>query len=54
MYIGLQVKYPLFLVDFNGTSLNGCPKNIQISNFMKISPVGAEMLHADGWTDMGR
>ena len=23
-------------------------KNIQISNFMKIRPVGAELFHADG------
>jgi hypothetical protein len=27
-------------------------KNTQISNFMKICPVGAELLHADGRTDM--
>ena len=27
-------------------------KNTQISNFMKIRPVGAELFHADGWTDM--
>jgi len=26
-------------------------KNPQISNFMKIRPVGAELLHADGRTD---
>jgi hypothetical protein len=26
-------------------------KNNLISNFMKIRPVGAELLHADGWTD---
>jgi hypothetical protein len=26
-------------------------KNIQISNFTKICPVGAEMFHADGKTD---
>ena len=26
-------------------------KNIQISNFMKICPVGAELFHADGRTD---
>ena len=29
-----------------------CGKNTQISNFMKIRPVGAELFHADGWTDM--
>jgi len=27
-------------------------KNLQISNFMKIRPVGAELFHADGRTDM--
>ena len=26
-------------------------KNIQISNFVKIRPVGAELFHADGQTD---
>jgi hypothetical protein len=26
-------------------------KNPQISNFMKIRPVGAELYHADGWRD---
>jgi hypothetical protein len=27
-------------------------KNPPISNFMKIHPVGAELFHADGQTDM--
>jgi hypothetical protein len=27
-------------------------ENPQISNFMKIRPVGVELFHADGWTDM--
>jgi hypothetical protein len=27
-------------------------KNTQISNLMKIRPVGAELFHADGQTDM--
>jgi hypothetical protein len=31
--------------DFNETKTSN---NIQISNFMKICPVGAELLHADG------
>jgi hypothetical protein len=26
-------------------------KNVQISNFMEIRPVGAELFHADGRTD---
>jgi hypothetical protein len=41
MYISLHVKYPSHLF-----------KNTQISNFMKICPMGAEMFHADRWTDM--
>jgi len=27
-------------------------KNTQISNFMKIRPVGADVFHADGQTDV--
>ena len=27
-------------------------KNIQISNFMKIGRVAAELFHAGGWTDI--
>ena len=49
MYIGLHVKYPLFLSDFNETCnfIERFWKNNQISNFMKIRPVGAELLHAE-------
>jgi len=43
MYIGRHTKYPLFSTDFS--------KNTQMSNFMKIRPVGAELFHADGWMD---
>jgi hypothetical protein len=45
MYIGLHVKYPLFLLDFNETwnFLDRFSKNTQLSNFMKIRPVGAEL-----------
>jgi Fe-S-cluster formation regulator IscX/YfhJ len=43
MYIGLHVKYPLFLSDFNDPYI--------IQNFMKIRPVGAKLFHADGQTD---
>jgi len=38
--IGLHVKHPSHLL-----------KNNQISNFMKIRPMGAELFHADSWTD---
>ena len=29
-------------------------KNTQISKFMKIRPVGAELFHADGQTDVAK
>jgi len=48
MYIGLHVKYPLFLSDFNKTSFL---TDTQISNFMKIRLVGDELFHADGRRD---
>jgi hypothetical protein len=52
MYLGLQVEYPLFMSDFNQTCcLERLPKNPQLSNFMKLCPVGAELLHMDGQTD---
>jgi hypothetical protein len=53
MYIGLQVKYPFLLSYFNETwLLDKFSKNTEISNFMKIRPVGAELFHADRRTDM--
>jgi len=53
MYICLSVKYPFFLLDINGTwiFLYRFSKNTQMSNFMKIRPVGAELFHRDGQTD---
>ena len=56
LYFGIYVKYPLFLSDFNKTLIFWTEfrkKNSQISNFMKIRPVGTEDLcHAeDGRTD---
>jgi hypothetical protein len=47
MYVCLRVKYALFLSDFVW-KLNfpdRFSKNTQISNFMKIRPVGAELFH---------
>ena len=50
MYIGLHVKYYLFLLDFNEPWIlsTGYLKNTQKSNFMKIRPVGAETSRAGG------
>ena len=54
MHIGLHVKYPLFLFDSHETwsFRDRFSKNTQISNFMKIRPVEAEVFHADVQTDM--
>jgi hypothetical protein len=54
MFIGLGVKYPLFLSGFKETSISRqtVSKNTEISNFMKILPVIAEFFHEDGLTDM--
>ena len=52
MYIGLNVKYPLFLSDFNVTGFfsTDFQKIRKISNFMKICPVGGEF-YPGGRTD---
>jgi hypothetical protein len=49
MYIGLHVKYPL-ISDFNASLIisTDFSKNSQVSNFMKIPPVEAELFHTDG------
>jgi len=56
MYIDLHVKYPSFLLDFNGTWIfvDGFLQNIQKSNLTKIRPEGAELFHADGQTDRSK
>ena len=51
MYRGLHVKYPLFFSDFNETWIFPAvfffSNNTQISNFMTIRPVEAELFNAD-------
>ena len=49
MSSGLQVKSPLFSSDFNETWIFSSffSKQTKISNFMKISPGGAELFHED-------
>jgi len=48
MGLRLHVKYPLLLSDFNENLIF---ENTEISNFMKIRPMGAELFYADGWKD---
>jgi len=51
-------EVPVILVRFkrNLNFLERCSKNTEISNFMKIRPVGTEMFHENGRKDrrMGR
>jgi hypothetical protein len=44
--------YCKILIKINLYFLDRFPKYGQMSNFMKIRPVGAELFHADGRTDM--
>jgi hypothetical protein len=51
MSIGLHVKYPLFLLEFNKTWIFSTDfGEIRVPNFMKIRSVGAELFHADRHT----
>ena len=48
-YVCLHGKHPLFLSDFNHLNfLERSSKNTEISLFMNIRPVAAELFHADG------
>ena len=49
MYIGLHVKYPLLLYEFNDTLIFSIDprKNLQIPNLIKICSMGAEFFHAE-------
>jgi hypothetical protein len=50
MHIGRHANHQLFPSDFNETRnyLNIFSKNIQISIFMKVPPMAAELFHTDG------
>jgi hypothetical protein len=47
--IGLHVKYPLFLSDFNETRIFPADfrKILILHNLIQIRPVGVELFHAD-------
>ena len=53
MCIGLIVKCQIIIVSFylNKNFLDILSKNSQTSNNIRIRPVGAELIHADGGTD---
>jgi hypothetical protein len=53
MYTGVHVKYLTLSSDFQRIWIFSTDfgKNLQISNFIKIRPVGAELFRADGRTD---
>jgi hypothetical protein len=51
MCIGLPLKYPLFLTNFNETDVLNSFSNTQIPNFIKIYPVEYELFHVDKQTD---
>jgi hypothetical protein len=50
---GSLCKVPVIFVGFlmNLAFLDRFSKKDQMSDFMKICPVGAKLFHSDGWTD---
>jgi hypothetical protein len=54
IYIVVYVKYHHHCRNLKCTCIFGdrLKKNTRISNFTKICPVGADLLHAEGQTDM--
>jgi len=48
MYEGSRVKYPSFLPGLRKLEFSRYSNNPQMSNFMKIRPVIAEVLHSGG------
>ena len=54
MQVGLRVKYPLFLSDFNQNFYlpDRFSKNSHLSNFMEIRPDGTELFREE--RDRGR
>jgi hypothetical protein len=54
MYLGIHLKYSLFLLHFNETwtFLKDFRQNTQISGLIKIRTVGDELSHVDRQTDM--
>ena len=52
MWKRLHVKHPLYLSDFNETWISSTYfQKTQISNFIRIRPIRAELFHAGGQKD---
>ena len=53
MHVGLHLKYPIFLLDFDEIwdILDGVSRNSRILNFVKIRSVETKLFHANGQTD---
>jgi ATP adenylyltransferase/5',5'''-P-1,P-4-tetraphosphate phosphorylase II len=54
VYVRSHAKYQLLLSEFNEIEFCGQIFGKKNSNFMKISPVGAELFHTVGWTHMNK